>query len=169
MSTNHTTNYDLCQWEATDQVLRTDFNQDNAKIDAALAANAGIMKGMICAWSGAEDAIPTGWALCDGTRGTPDLRGKFLLGGGGSYVPGSTGGEERHTLTVDEMPSHTHNVDVPRRCSVDELGDAIGQGRPSTYQAAPRTSTNTGGGQSHNNMPPYYALCFVMYLGADGE
>ena len=40
MSTNHTTNYDLCQWEATDQVLRTDFNQDNAKIDAALAAKA---------------------------------------------------------------------------------------------------------------------------------
>ena len=38
MSTNHTANYDLCQWEATDQVLRTDFNQDNAKIDAALKA-----------------------------------------------------------------------------------------------------------------------------------
>ena len=41
MSTNHTTNYDLCQWEATDQVLRTDFNQDNAKIDAALNTLAG--------------------------------------------------------------------------------------------------------------------------------
>ena len=40
MSTNHTTNYDLCQWEATDQVLHTDFNADNAKIDAALAAKA---------------------------------------------------------------------------------------------------------------------------------
>ena len=40
MSTNHTTNYDLCQWEATDQVLRTDFNQDNAKSDAALKINA---------------------------------------------------------------------------------------------------------------------------------
>ena len=36
MSTNHTTNYDLCQWETTDQVQRTDFNQDNAKIDTAL-------------------------------------------------------------------------------------------------------------------------------------
>ena len=40
MSTNHTTNYNLCQWEATDQVQRTDFNQDNAKIDAALAEHA---------------------------------------------------------------------------------------------------------------------------------
>ena len=41
MSTNHTTNYDLCQWEATDQVLRTDFNEDNAKLDAALAGKLG--------------------------------------------------------------------------------------------------------------------------------
>ena len=39
MATNHTTNYQLNQWEATDQVLRTDFNQDNAKLDAALAAH----------------------------------------------------------------------------------------------------------------------------------
>ena len=38
MATNHTTNYQLCQWEATDKVLRTDFNEDNQKIDAALAS-----------------------------------------------------------------------------------------------------------------------------------
>ena len=38
MASNHTTNYQLCQWEATDKVLRTDFNEDNQKIDAALAA-----------------------------------------------------------------------------------------------------------------------------------
>lgn len=41
MSTNHTPNYNLCQWEATDQVLRSDFNQDNDKIDAALAGKIG--------------------------------------------------------------------------------------------------------------------------------
>ena len=45
MSTNHTANYDLCQWEATDQVLRTDFNADNAKIDAALASHAAEIAG----------------------------------------------------------------------------------------------------------------------------
>ena len=43
MATNHTTNYQLNQWEATDQVLRTDFNQDNAKIDGALAGLAGTL------------------------------------------------------------------------------------------------------------------------------
>ena len=37
MATNHTSNYQLCQWEASDQVLRSDFNADNAKVDAALA------------------------------------------------------------------------------------------------------------------------------------
>ena len=40
MSTNHTTNYDLNQWEAADKVLRTEFNEDNAKIDAALNSSA---------------------------------------------------------------------------------------------------------------------------------
>ena len=40
MSTNHTRNYDLCQWEASDKVLREDFNADNAKIDAALGSHA---------------------------------------------------------------------------------------------------------------------------------
>lgn len=43
MSTNHTPNYSLCQWEAEDKVLRTDFNADNAKIDAALAAQASTL------------------------------------------------------------------------------------------------------------------------------
>ena len=45
MSTNHTTNYDLNQWEGTDKVLRTEFNADNAKIDAALKANADAIAG----------------------------------------------------------------------------------------------------------------------------
>ena len=56
MSTNHTANYDLCQWEATDQVLRTDFNQDNAKIDAALAALAGGLFKMRCGYYVGNDA-----------------------------------------------------------------------------------------------------------------
>ena len=52
MSTNHTTNYDLNQWEATDKVLRAEFNEDNAKIDAALKSNAdavGTLEGQMAA------------------------------------------------------------------------------------------------------------------------
>ena len=47
MSTNHTPNFNLCQWEATDKVLRTDFNQDNQKIDAALSAHDTALAGKV--------------------------------------------------------------------------------------------------------------------------
>lgn len=50
----------------------------------------------------------TGWHICDGTNGTPDLRGKFILGASDGHAVGSTGGEENHVLTVEEMPSHSH-------------------------------------------------------------
>ncbi len=64
--------------------------------------------GLISMWSGAVASVPDGWALCDGANGTPDLRGRFIVGAGGSYTPGNTGGEEKHQLSVGEMPTHTH-------------------------------------------------------------
>ena len=60
MSTNHTTNYNLNQWEATDKVLRTEFNEDNAKINAALKANADA----IDALEGQMSAVQTGKGNC---------------------------------------------------------------------------------------------------------
>jgi tail collar domain protein len=60
-------------------------------------------------WSGASNAIPTGWLLCDGNNGTPDLRNRFIVGAGNSYAVGVTGGEATHTLTVNEIPSHSHS------------------------------------------------------------
>lgn len=42
--------------------------------------------GVICMWSGATTAIPTGWALCNGSNGTPDLRDKFVVGAGSTYT-----------------------------------------------------------------------------------
>jgi len=72
-------------------------------------------KGVIVAWSGTN--VPQGWQLCDGTNGTPDLRGRFILGAG--QGPGLTGrnmgesgGEETHLLTVQEMPPHNHTFGV---------------------------------------------------------
>lgn len=68
----------------------------------------GVPSGVIVMWSGATNVIPEGWALCDGTQGTPNLRGRFIVGAGGSYSVGNTGGKASHVLTTNEMPSHTH-------------------------------------------------------------
>ena len=57
MATNHTTNYQLNQWEATDQVLRTEFNQDNQKIDGALKANADAIAAETAARTAAVEAL----------------------------------------------------------------------------------------------------------------
>ena len=78
-----------------------------------------IPSGIISMWSGAANAIPSGWTLCNGENGTPDMRDKFIVGAGGSYAVGETGGAASSsingvtgatTLTVDQMPSHNHTV-----------------------------------------------------------
>ena len=82
--------------------------QQIASVGYALAAGNGVPKGAIIMWSGAVNQIPEGWALCDGTNGTPNLRDRFIVGAGSGYAVGATGGEAAHSLTVSEMPSHTH-------------------------------------------------------------
>ena len=56
--------------------------------------------GFIGMWSGSAETIPTGWALCDGTNGTPDLTERFILGAGKGYTPGTTGGAKTATPSV---------------------------------------------------------------------
>lgn len=62
-------------------------------------------------------SIPSGWAECNGQNGTPDLRGRFILGRGqgtglSNRTYGDIDGHETHTLTTSEMPSHTHTIDA---------------------------------------------------------
>jgi microcystin-dependent protein len=65
-----------------------------------------IPTGLIAIWSGAANAIPSGWLLCDGANGTPDLRGDFVVGAGGTYAVGDTGGQN----AITSVPAHTHGV-----------------------------------------------------------
>jgi microcystin-dependent protein len=68
--------------------------------------------GGIIMWSGPMNAVPHGWVLCDGRPGTPDLRGRFVVGysGEGDYrTMGEKGGLAQVQLSVEQMPSHAHN------------------------------------------------------------
>lgn len=106
------------------------------------------------------------------------LKDRFLLGAGDSYGNGTTGGEASHTLTINEMPSHTHTQN-PHAHSVRAKGfngtsningyymlrrnrndDSYDNVDPSAAMSATATNQNTGGGASHNNMPPY----LVVYM-----
>ena len=140
-------------------------------LTVAGAVNGGgtIPIGGIVVWSGEVTDIPKGWALCNGQRvnglKTPDLRGRFVPGAGGGYRAGTTGGEERHTLTESEMPSHRHSYTFTGA----DL-DLSWKDHNYFYDASGHYSNNdnemytdyTGGGQPHENRPPYYALCYIM-------
>ena len=119
-----------------------------------------IPKGGIIIWSGSATNIPTGWTLCDGNNGTPDLRDRFVLGAGGNYAVDSTGGEATHTLTIDEMPKHNHTTQWKSFTGGGGSGfsDPV---NPETGDLYIPTSY-VGNSQPHNNMPPYYSLCYIM-------
>ena len=86
--------------------------------------NLVLPKGIITMWSGSDDSIPSGWALCNGENGTPDLRGRFILASTGGtdisnlygenkkniFNTNSIGGQHDNSLTLDELPNHSHEV-----------------------------------------------------------
>lgn len=77
-------------------------------VSGTINGNGTIPIGGIIMWSGSIATIPAGWALCDGSYGTPDLRDRFIVGAGSSYVPGAIGGANQVALTAAEMPAHNH-------------------------------------------------------------
>ena len=69
--------------------------------------NAFIPSGSIAMWG--NDAIPTGWVLCDGNNGTPNLNDRFIMGAGGAYAVDTRGGtNSTTTLTNSKVPQHRH-------------------------------------------------------------
>ena len=133
---------------------------------SALTGIEAFVTGMIILWSGAADAIPTGFVLCDGNNSTPNLSGKFVVGysaSNGDYDVNDTGGAENVTLTVNQIPSHKHTTSVDNTNLFPSSGQtSIGYGGAGSYPATTFSMDNTGGGQSHENRPPYYALCYIM-------
>jgi len=141
-----------------------------SSVPAPGSQNNSLPIGSIVIWSGTVASIPTGWQLCDGTNGTPDLRDRFVVGarqdsGGVSMttVSGSltkTGGEAKHTMTIAEMPPHTHSYRWWNAWYFSGSSELAAKG---SYNDNAQTGS-TGGGQPFNVLPPYYALCFIMKI-----
>lgn len=147
---------------------------------------------------------PQGWAFCNGqfmpinqnqalfsllgtmyggngqtTFALPDLRGRVPIHLGAGYIQGQTGGEQAHTITMSEMPTHTHVANAtsdPHVTNPENYqplpNDALFAVVNSLYTATasnlttllPATSTNVGGSQAHTNMQPYLTLNFIIAL-----
>ena len=96
---------------------------------------------------------------------TPDLRGRFIVGSGGSYAVKDTGGADTVTLTTAQIPSHNHYTTLSHNGYPDGSGDRTDwyyimhptHGDNNNY-----STSSTGGNQAHENRPPYYALAFIM-------
>lgn len=146
--------------------------------------NQAIPLGAILMWSG-TGAPPPGWALCDGSNNTPDLRDKFVLGKGARAL-GTTGGSESVILGINHLPSHTHNASLGNagnhshatttgnqtKGSIPFYGtigteNLLGTNSQSQTGAVGDhthsvTVNNTGGGTAHDNMPPFYVLAYII-------
>ena len=221
------------------------YGTNTTQVATTAFVQAAIPSGVIFLWSGSVATIPSGWALCNGSSGTPDLRNRFVVGAGSTYSVGDTGGANTVTLDATMIPSHTHTVtttgstssenahshtfsgttsgqsathshtatvsDPGHFHSSDSNGAPNGIGAGAAYttgypnfpgyntdtkttgitvsngnasadhnhtysgttstQAAhthtltlSSTAASTGGGLSHENRPPYYALAYIMRL-----
>lgn len=177
----------------TAKVTGTVHATQDVSTDAHFVGYGTIPVGGIIMWSGSLASIPDGWALCNGQTSnsivTPNLSGRFIVGvgqagaGPANYAVGNTGGEERHTLTVAEMPSHNHGG-----ATSTDGAHTHDYERPDNYEgyqalynhdpevfvyhnatyattsagAHAHTISAQGGGQSHENRPPFFALAYLM-------
>ena len=142
----------------------------NLEVSGAISGFGTVPVGGIIMWSGSENDIPDGWALCNGQTveglKTPDLRGRFVVGAGGAYAVGNTGGAETVTLTVNQIPAHSHSISAK---TVGYAGSWNAKAEAVTFDASSRDNGRrsisggaVGGSQAHENRPPYYALSFII-------
>lgn len=146
----------------------------------------GVPLGAIMIWSGSEDDIPTGWALCDGQDGRFDLRHKFVLGAGPNHPVGETGGSEEVELTIGQLANHRHIEYAPRKTSrgvfpmgyIQDIDQETTSPRRVTFSedsiieygtisSMTISTESVGNSQPHPNMPPYYALCYIVKIAPD--
>jgi len=148
-------------------------------------ANAYIQPGTIVMWPYAGD-VPDGWVECNGQKytnsdgsvgQTPDLTGRFILGAHPDdvgYSPGRIGGARTVQLTVDTLPAHTHSYTFNKNDQLMHGGgdlaygnykDGLSFSEKATTPAPFDTKTQETKGTAHNNLPPYWAVRYIMKKG----
>jgi microcystin-dependent protein len=204
------------------RLIKTALKQTFPNITGAVTATQGDLNtgafpsGGIILWSGSIVTIPSGWFLCDGANGTPDLRDRFVVGAGSTYTVGATGGAATVALAADNLPAHSHsfsgtttdrsaghthtggtdtngahvhtysdvtglsagpsvglNYTVGGTSFTNRTGTTDGGGAHShsiwtnsesnghTHNYSGTTSS-VGSGTAHENLPPYFALAYIM-------
>jgi hypothetical protein len=187
--------------EDSNSVLVDTYDNIAGILTTIPSTNQVVPSGCILIWSGATGSIPTGFVICDGTNGTPDLRDKFVIGAGLSYSVGQTGGSadaivvtHNHTATSSVTdPGHTHsnvltdnghqhqnpNLYGPvgaehygsgsgdfayniTETSLNTTGISVSINSATTGISVSTTTQNAGQTGTNANLPPYYALAFIM-------
>jgi len=140
-----------------------------------------VPSGGIILWSGSTGSVPSGWYLCDGTNGTPDLRNSFIVGAGNTYAVGATGGStdaivvsHTHTATstvTDPGHAHTANSFIVFTGAGQTYGAGGGKMNSGTGTftesaatgiTVSTTNASTGVSGTNANLPPYYALAYIQ-------
>jgi len=154
-------------------------NTTQVATTAFVQAASLVPSGVVVMWSGSIVSIPSGWYLCDGSNGTPDLRNRFVVGAGSTYAVAATGGSAdaivvSHTHTATSTDSgHTHNA-ITQVSGESSQGaqytnsfsgsvDTTSTQLIQTGTANITTTVATAGSSGTNaNLPPYYALAYIM-------
>ena len=171
-------NYKFILKDANDTTIQS-YDNLYGIIGVQTTSGTTIPAGLISMWSGSIGSIPSGWYLCDGSNGTPNLTDRFIIGAGSTYAVNGTGGASSVTLVTANMPAHTHTATVtdPGHTHQQTGNGQIspGGGSQITLGAIPSgtntqsattgisvTNSSTGSGTSFSVLNPYYALAFIQ-------
>lgn len=150
----------------------------------SIEGDGAVPRGAIMMWSGTMSDIPAGWALCDGSRGTPDLRSRFIVAAGSGYAVGQSGEPDKLPpvlLNTAAAGTHPHKFPVNYYarnflCGVAALGKDWCTGIDTHGPYQDQQETQSAGEHAHSltvrfdeanagqNRPRWYALAFIMKL-----
>jgi microcystin-dependent protein len=181
-------NYKFVLADSSNAVIQT-YDNLYGIIGVQGTSGTSIPTGLISLWSGSIGSIPTGWNLCDGSNGTPNLTDRFIVGAGSSYAVNGTGGASTASLVTANMPNHTHTATSTSTVTdpghqhnstylINLSGGSTGYaGSTGTYGsvttgtattgitvATTTTNASVGSGTSFSILNPYYALAYIMKL-----